>query len=93
MLKVANRKAVSRLARKTFLANQSRNLIAALAIALTAVLFTALFTMSAGLVETFQRQTIRQAGGDGHAMLKYVDERVYEDVKDHPCLLYTSRCV
>lgn len=86
MLKVANRKAVSRLARKTFLANQSRNLIAALAIALTAVLFTALFTMSAGLAETFQRQTIRQAGGDGHAMLKYVDERVYEDVKDHPLI-------
>ena len=44
MLKVNNRKAVSRLALRSFAANRTRNLIAVGAIALTAVLFTTLFT-------------------------------------------------
>jgi putative ABC transport system permease protein len=86
MLKVNNRKAVNRLAAGSFAANRSRNLIAAVAIALTAVLFTVLFTVGMGAVETFQRQTIRQSGGDGHAVLKYITDEQYNAVKDHPLI-------
>lgn len=69
MYKVNNKKVISRIAGKSFWANKSRNIIAIAAIALTAVLFTALFTVGSGLVENFQKQTMRQAGGDGHGPL------------------------
>ena len=70
MYRVNNQRAVRRLADRSFRASRSRNIIAVLAIALTALLFTALFTVGSGLIENTQRQTMRQAGGDGMAVLK-----------------------
>ncbi len=83
MFRVKNRKAVRRIADRSFTANRTRNLIAAIAIALTSVLFTAVFTIGSGMVENFQRQTMRQAGGDGMGALKYITDEEYEKVKDH----------
>ena len=83
MFKVNSKKAVHLLSDRSLKGNKSRNVIAALAIALTAVLFTALFTVSSGLVENIQRQTMRQAGGDGMGVLKYLTDEQYEKVKDH----------
>lgn len=83
MYKVNNKKAIKNLSDKSFRANRSRNRIAVLAIALTALLFTALFTIGSGIIENFQRQTMRQAGGDGMGVLKYIDDEIYERVKDH----------
>ncbi len=86
MYRVNNQRAVRRLADRSFRASRSRNIIAVLAIALTALLFTALFTVGSGLIENIQRQTMRQAGGDGMAVLKYVTDGQYEQVKDHPLI-------
>ena len=69
MFKVNSKKAVRRIANKSFMANRTRNVIAVAAIALTAVLFTALFTVSSGMIENMQKQTMRQAGGDVDALL------------------------
>ena len=60
-----------------------RNIIAVIAIALTALLFTALFTVGSGIIENFQRQTMRQAGGDGMGVLKYITDEEYSKIKDH----------
>ncbi len=62
MLKVKNNKCISRLADKSFRANKTRNIIAVIAIALTTILFTALFTIGSGAVESFQYNTMLQAG-------------------------------
>ena len=86
MIKVKNKKAIRNLADKSFWGNKSRNLIAIIAIALTAVLFTTLFTMGIGTVESLQQATIRQAGGDGHAVLKYITDEEFANVKDHPLI-------
>ena len=51
MYRVNNQRAVRRLADRSFRASRSRNIIAVLAIALTALLFTALFTVGSGLIE------------------------------------------
>lgn len=83
MFNVNSRAAVKKLSRKSFAAAKSRNLIAVLAIALTALLFTALFTVGSGMVENFQRQTMRQAGGDGMGVLKYITDEQYDRVKGH----------
>lgn len=86
MLKVSNRKVLLRLSMRNLAAARSRNLIAVSAIILTSVLFTVLFTLALGTAETFQRQTIRQSGGDGHAVLKYITDEQYQSVKDHPLI-------
>ncbi len=86
MYKVNNKKVISRIAGKSFQAGKSRNLIAVAAIALTAVLFTALFTVGSGMIENIQRQTMRQAGGDGMLYLKYITDEQYNAIKDHPLI-------
>lgn len=83
MLNVNNKPAIRNLANKSFRSNQTRNIIATLAIALTTLLFTSLFTMGIGTVESIQQATMRQAGGDGHAMLKYITDQQFDAVKDH----------
>ncbi len=86
MRKVKNKKAIRNVAQKSFKSNRVRNIIAILAIALTTILFTSLFTLGIGTIEAFQQATMRQAGGDGHAVLKYMTEEQFNDVKDHPLI-------
>ncbi|MGM1048840.1 MAG: ABC transporter permease [Bacillota bacterium] len=86
MIRVQNRKMIRRLAFRIFKANRMRNVIAIIAIAMTTVLFTCLFTTMIGMVENLQNQTLRQAGGDGHAVLKYITDEQYNAVKDHPLI-------
>lgn len=86
MITVKNKKAVRNLSDKSFQANRTRNLIAIIAIALTAVLFTTLFTMGIGTVESLQQAAMRQAGGDGHAVLKYITDEEFNNIKDHPLI-------
>ena len=83
MFKVNSKAAVRRLSGKSFAAAKSRNVIAVIAIALTTLLFTALFTIGSGMIENIQRQTMRQAGGDGMGVLKYITDEEYNNVKDH----------
>lgn len=83
MIKVDNKKALSKLASKSFKASRTRNIFAVIAIALTSILFTTLFTLGIGAVENFQRQTMRMAGGDGHASLKYLNDKQYDAVKNN----------
>lgn len=83
MLKVNSKKAIRRLSNRSFKANVSRNVIAVIAIALTAILFTALFTVGSGMVENIQKQTMRQAGGDGMLFFKYITDEEYNNIKDH----------
>lgn len=90
MLKVKNQKCISRLADKTFQANKTRNIIAVIAIALTTILFTALFTIGSGAVESFQYNTMLQAGGKCHATIKFALPSIYEGVKSHPLVKETG---
>jgi putative ABC transport system permease protein len=72
LIKVKNNKVISNLAYKSFKANKVRNLIAILAIALTTLLFTALFTIAATITNSYQQETFRQVGGDFHGSFKYI---------------------
>ncbi|MUG23042.1 FtsX-like permease family protein [Paenibacillus macerans] len=86
MIRVKNNKTIRNLSGKSFKTNKTRNLIAVVAIALTAVLFTTLFTMALGAVENIQRATMRQVGGDGHGLLKYITDEQFDRVKNHPLI-------
>lgn len=83
MFKVNNKKAINNLSVKSFRASKSRNIIAAIAIALTIILCTTLFTIGSGMLESVQQQTMRQSGGDGHIVLKYLSQEQYEKISSH----------
>lgn len=83
VFKVKNNKVINRLSRKSIVANKTRNIIAIIAIALTTILFTSLFTAGIGMMESIRMQTLRQSGGDGHIVLKYLSEDQYQKLKTH----------
>lgn len=70
MIKVRNQKVISNLAYKSFLSNKVRNIIAVLAIALTTLLFTSLFSITGTIINSYQQATFRQVGGDFHGSFK-----------------------
>lgn len=86
MMRVENKKAIWNLSKKGLQSNRIRNRIAVLAIVLSAILFTALFTMGSGTVESLKQASLRQAGGDGHAVVKYITEKDFENIKKHPLI-------
>ncbi len=86
MINVKNKEVVAKLAHKSLKANRLRNIFAICAIAMTAVLFTTLFTLGIGTVEGVQQAAMRQAGGGGHAALKYITDEIYNTVKNHPLI-------
>ena len=83
-MKVSNGKCIRRLAWKSLKANRTRNLIAVLAIALTAVLFTSLFTIALSINEGIQQSNFRQMGGFSHGGFKYLTEEQCSELKDDP---------
>ena len=92
MRKVKNQKVIRNLSDKSFRASRTRNTIAVLAIALTSMLFTTLFTIGLGSVENFQQQTMRQSGGDSHGVIKDITMEEYEALKDHPLIKESAAC-
>ena len=70
MRNVLNGTCIRRLGFRSMRAARTRNFVAVLAIALTTILFTSLFTISASINYSFQRENFRQAGGDGHGTFK-----------------------
>lgn len=86
MRKVKNKGALRNLAAKSYRANRTRNLIAAMAIALTAILFTALFTVGLGMVDAFQQSNMRGAGGNAHGGIKGITEEQYEIFRQNPLI-------
>lgn len=81
-MKVSNGKCIRRLAWKSLQASRTRNLIAAAAIALTAVLFTSLFTIALSINEGMQQSNFRQAGGFAHGSFKYLTQETFLNLKD-----------
>lgn len=81
MKKVKNKKIIKTLAQKSFKAAKTRNRIAVVAILLTTLLFTSLMTLGIGMNDSFIYNNLRQGGGDGHAVYKYLTQKQYEDIK------------
>lgn len=81
MNKIKNQKVINRIADRTRKAGKSRNIIAMLAIALTTVLFTTLFTVGGSIVQKQQEATMRQVGGSSHAEFKHLTQAEYDILK------------
>ena len=90
-----NRPVIKKLAGRYFKSSKSRNVIAVIAIILTSILFTTIFTLGSGLLDTIQDQNIRKAGGDGHAALSYISDDIFDEIKDNELIdrISYTKCV
>lgn len=86
MLKVANKRYIRRLSWKAMKMSKTRNLIAIIAIALTTILFTSLFTIAISLNDGIQQNNFRQVGGYSHAGFKYLTREELDTLKDDPLI-------
>ena len=86
MMKVSNRKCVRRLGLRAMKAAKSRNPVAVLAIALTAMLFTSLFTIAESINYSFQQENFRQAGGDAHGSIKNITREQADSFREDPLI-------
>ena len=83
MMKVKNQKCIRRLSRKSLYASRKRNLIAVIAIALTTILFTSLFTIVMSINSSFETYQFRQCGGYSHGTFKEVNEEQQAAISAH----------
>lgn len=86
MLKVSNSRCIRRIGFRSMKASRTRNIVAVLAIALTTVLFTSLFTIAASINYSFQQENFRQAGGDGHGTIKDITWEQTEELRSDPLI-------
>ncbi len=91
MIKVSNGSCVRRLGFRSMKAAWARNTVAALAIALTTVLFTSLFTIAASINYSYQQENFRRAGSDAHGSFKDITWEQAEQLRRDP-LIQDSWC-
>lgn len=79
-----NGASIRKLSGRSLQNNRMRNVFAILAIALTGILFTAVFSMTGGLMQAVQEETMREVGGRFHAGLKAATAEQYEKISADP---------
>lgn len=88
IMKVKNKVYIRRLAKNILNANKSRRNILLLAIALTSILFTSLFSVALGLGKSMETQTMKTIGTISHGSFKELSDEDVEilthdkDIKD-----------
>ena len=78
-----NKAIIKKLARASIRANRMRNFFAIVAIILTTVLFTSVFTIGASMLKSIEYSTMRQVGCSNHGGFKYLTTEEYEILKKH----------
>ncbi len=81
---------VRKLSNRSLKNNRMRNLFAVAAIALTGILFTAVFSLVGGAMQAAQESTMREVGGRFHAGLKGATKEQYEKVAADPMVAKSS---
>ncbi|MCH5256752.1 MAG: ABC transporter permease [Lachnospiraceae bacterium] len=93
-MNVSNRKCIRNISFKSMKSSKTRNIIAIIAIALTAVLFTALFTIAMSILYGIEQSNFRMVGGYSHGCFKYLSKEQVEELCDDPLIQeYGVRCV
>lgn len=90
-MNVKNRKCIRKLSWRFLWASRKRNMIAIIAIALTALLFTSLFTIVMSMNSSYEMYTFRQVGGYCHGTFKEVTEEQIENISAHPNVKATGK--
>ena len=89
-MKNNNGAAVRRLSARSLKNNRMRNIFAVMAIILTCVLFTTVFSLTSGAMQAAQESTMREVGGRFHAGIKAATAEQYEKVAADPLVKKSS---
>ncbi len=81
-----NKAIIKKLTKNSIKANKIRNIFAIIAIAITTILFTSLFTIGMGIKNSMEQQTMRQVGGYAHGSYKYITQDELDKIKKHPSI-------
>ena len=90
-MNVKNRTCIRKLSWRFLWASRKRNMIAIIAVALTALLFTSLFTIVMSMNSSYQMYTFRQVGGYCHGTFKEVTEEQIKKISAHPNVKATGK--
>ena len=82
-MNVKNRKCIRKLSWRSLWASRKRNIVAIIAIALTALLFTSLFTIVMSINSNYEMYTFRQVGSYCHGTFKEVTEEQIQNISAH----------
>ncbi|MCL2077830.1 MAG: ABC transporter permease [Oscillospiraceae bacterium] len=85
-MKVDNKSIIRKLTLRFMKAGRTRNIIAVIAIALTSIMFTSVFTIGANMLTTIQEQTMRQIGMSAHGGFKRLSSEQYEHIAKSPLI-------
>lgn len=85
-MNVSNRKCIRRLSVASFKAAKVRNMITIMAIALTTILFTTIFTVVMSIIYGYEQSNFRQTGGYAHGAFKYLTKEQVEEIKEDPLI-------
>ena len=85
-MKVKSRRILRKITWRTLKAGRFRNIIAIFAIALTATLFTTIFSIGGNMLYTLQDATMRQVGTSSHGGLKYLTQEQYDHLAASPLI-------
>lgn len=80
MRRVANGRCITNISKKSILANKKRNSILLVAVILTTVMLTTLFTVGSSLVKSMETATCYQVGTSSHAGFKYLTQEEYDEL-------------
>ncbi len=83
MVRVSNGKCIRKLSRKSLQTSRKRNVIAIIAIALTTLLFTSLFTVVLSINASYETYQFRQIGGYCHGTFKDVTQEQVSAISAH----------
>lgn len=90
MKNVNNKRAINNLATSGIKAKLSKYVILVMAVILTSLLFSSLFSVGGSMINEVQEGSMRQAGGSCHGGFKYLTEDEYNQIKDDPKLKSVS---
>ena len=90
-MNVKNRKCIKRLSWRSLWGAKNRNIIAIIAIALTTLMFTSLFTIGMSINSTYEMYSFRQAGGYCHGTFNNVTDEQLQRISEHPNIKATGK--
>ncbi len=91
-MKINNQKCVHRLSIRNLIASKTRCIVSVIAIALTTILFTSLFTILMTMAKGFEESNFRQVGTCSHGEFKDLTEEQYNELRtDEEILAYGLR--
>ncbi|MDE7341881.1 MAG: ABC transporter permease [Lachnospiraceae bacterium] len=83
---VRNQKCIRHISFRNMKAGKTRNIVAILAISLTAILFTAIFTVAMSIVYGYEQSNFRKVGGYSHGTFKYLTSEQLEELQEDPLI-------